>query len=149
MSEAFWRRKPMHEMTASEWESLCDGCGKCCLHKLEDEDDGEVYYTDVACKYLNLKTARCNDYVNRLVNVPECLNLTPHNVHRMHWLPQTCAYKRLDQGEDLPGWHPLVTKNAAKSLTKMKRKAISVAGQAVSELDVHPEELQERVIYWV
>ncbi len=142
----FWETKTLAQMSADEWESLCDGCAKCCLHKLEDEDDGAVYYTDVACQYLNLLTGRCRDYVNRQSNVPNCVSVTPSNINDMTWLPDSCAYKRLERGQGLASWHPLIAKNAQK---KMLKKGVSVLGRVVSETDI-PEALwQERVIYWV
>lgn len=141
----FWRNKALADMTPQEWEQLCDGCGKCCLHKLEDDVDGEVYYTDVACRYLNLRTARCNDYPNRKHNVPECVAINADNVADMPWLPNTCAYKLLDQGKDLPLWHPLKVGNNRK----MKKKGISVIDRVVPEDMVPEQDYEERVIYWV
>ena len=132
-------------MSPEEWELLCDGCGKCCLHKLEDEADGEVYYTDVACRYLNLRSARCNDYPNRKRNVPECVAITADNVATMPWLPDSCAYKILHLGQDLPNWHPLKTGSASK----MKKKGISVIDRVVPETLVDEQDYEERVIYWV
>ena len=141
----FWQTKTLAQMTPQEWESLCDGCAKCCLHKLQDEEDGEVYYTDVACRYLNLTSARCNAYGDRLTNVPECVALTPDNIQDMPWLPDTCAYKLLHQGQALPAWHPLIAKNSIK----MQKKGVSVLGRVVSETWVSPDQYEERVIYWV
>lgn len=142
---AFWRAKSLAEMSAEEWELLCDGCGKCCLHKLQDEDDDQVYYTDVACRYLNLTTARCNDYAHRSQNVPECVNLTPNTIGLMPWLPSTCAYRLLFEGKPLPGWHPLV----AKSASKMRKKGISVLGKVVPEAWVPADDYEERIVRWV
>ena len=98
----FWRRKRLEQMTREEWESLCDGCGKCCLHKLEDADTGEIAMTDVSCGYLDLQTCRCSDYANRQSNVPDCVKLTRTNLPTLRWLPGTCAYRLIYQGNDLP-----------------------------------------------
>ena len=107
--EAFWRLKPLEAMTAAEWESLCDGCVRCCLVKLEDEDTGEVAYTDVGCTLLEGDSCRCRDYGGRQARVPDCVRLTPDAVRTLSWLPPTCAYRLLAEGRDLPWWHPLVS----------------------------------------
>ena len=104
----FWRSKSLVELSRDEWESLCDGCGKCCLVLLE-EDDGVIYETDVACQLFDPAARRCRDYANRRARVPDCVRLTPANAGALPWMPQTCAYGRLARGEDLPDWHPLVT----------------------------------------
>ena len=106
---AFWQTKTLEEMTREEWESLCDGCGKCCLHKLEDVDSGELHFTDVACRMLDRDRCRCTDYANRAQQVPDCLALTPRTVTEVDWLPASCAYLRLARGQPLPDWHPLVS----------------------------------------
>jgi uncharacterized cysteine cluster protein YcgN (CxxCxxCC family) len=103
----FWQRKKLHEMSQTEWESLCDGCGKCCLQKLEDEDDGMVYYTSVICRYMT-DDCKCSEYQNRHELVPNCVWLKPSDVENFFWLPATCAYRILAEGRDLPAWHPLV-----------------------------------------
>lgn len=141
----FWQTKTLDQMSKVEWEQLCDGCGKCCLHKLEDEEDGQVYYTNIACKYLNVDTCKCNDYSRRLKNVPGCLSLTPQTASLLSWLPSTCAYKLLANNEPLPAWHPLV----AGKKTKMIKKGVSVAGKVLSELQVAEEDYQEHVVHWV
>ena len=106
----FWQRKSLEEMTNSEWESLCDGCGRCCLVKLEDADDSSrTFFTDVGCKLLDGETCRCRDYPNRSKKVSDCVRLTPRNVKRIVWLPPTCAYRLLADGRDLYWWHPLVS----------------------------------------
>src|SRR5215813_10617815 len=106
----FWRRKSLAEMTDSEWESLCDGCGRCCLVKLEDADDpSRTYFTDVGCRLLDSKTCRCRDYPNRTAKVKDCVRLTPRNIKRIVWLPPSCAYRLLAEGRDLYWWHPLVS----------------------------------------
>lgn len=109
MPEPFWKTKKLAEMTDAEWESLCDGCGKCCLSKLEEEDTGEIYWTSVGCRLFNPETCRCKDYSNRLQRVADCVDLTPNNVGTIPWLPKTCAYRLLAEGKDLLRWHPLVS----------------------------------------
>jgi uncharacterized protein len=110
MSEApFWQRKTLPEMNKTEWESLCDGCGRCCLVKLEEDGTGTIHYTDVACRLFDGKSCRCTDYPNRSNLVPDCVTLTPDNIAGLAWMPPTCAYRLLAEGEDLPSWHPLVS----------------------------------------
>lgn len=142
---AFWERKTLGEMTPEEWESLCDGCGKCCLHKLEDEDTGEILYTDVACRYLDAGTACCSDYPNRQRNVPDCTVLRPEDVAEFHWLPTTCAYRLLAEGIALPDWHPLISGDPAS----VRRAGVSAAGRFVSETAVPEADWEERAVLWV
>ncbi|MFX4229284.1 MAG: YcgN family cysteine cluster protein [Porticoccaceae bacterium] len=108
-TDRYWETKKLAEMTQDEWEALCDGCGKCCLHKLQDEDDGFVYYTSVACVMLDCETCRCKDYPNRTQHVPDCVQLSKENVETLTWMPSTCAYRLLAEGKGLPTWHPLIT----------------------------------------
>lgn len=142
---AWWTRKTLEAMSPQEWESLCDGCGLCCLHKLEDEDDGTVYTTNVACELLDCATARCSDYPNRQRRVPGCTVLRAEDVAAFHWLPPTCAYRLVAEGRDLPDWHPLVTGDPDSTL----KAGRSVAGRCVPEREVDPGALEEHVILWV
>jgi hypothetical protein len=105
----FWETTPLHLMSPEQWESLCDGCGKCCLEKFEDEENGQMIYSRVACILLDLDTCRCKDYVNRSSQVPDCVTLTLAELDPPNWLPETCAYRRLAEGKGLPKWHPLIT----------------------------------------
>jgi uncharacterized cysteine cluster protein YcgN (CxxCxxCC family) len=109
MAPPFWKTKSLLEMTAGEWESLCDGCGKCCLSKLEDDETAEIYWTTVACRLLDAGTCRCSDYANRKQRVPDCVQLTPASVPVLDWLPATCAYRLVADVQDLYWWHPLVS----------------------------------------
>lgn len=104
-------RKPITEMTLSEWESLCDGCGLCCQIRVEDEDTGDIALSNVACRYLCLNSHQCKDYANRQKNVPDCAKVTPENIHQLTWLPPTCGYRLVADGYDLPRWHPLISGN--------------------------------------
>ncbi|MBK8507489.1 MAG: YcgN family cysteine cluster protein [Candidatus Competibacter sp.] len=125
----FWESKPLAELTSDEWEALCDGCGKCCLHKLEDEDTGELFHTNVACKLLDLGTGCCSRYAERFRWVPDCLQLTPALARHTHWLPPTCAYRLRAEGRALPDWHPLRTGDREST----RRAGMSVCGWAVPE----------------
>ncbi|WP_275134360.1 YcgN family cysteine cluster protein [Vibrio sp. DW001] len=128
----FWERKALAEMTDTEWESLCDQCGKCCLHKLMDEDTEEVYYTNVACSWLNSDTCSCKDYANRFESGEECLKLSREKISEFHWLPDTCSYRLLAEGKILPKWHPLITGDKST----MHEAGESVRNQVVYEIDV-------------
>lgn len=108
-SKPFWETKTMEEMTHEEWESLCDGCAKCCLIKLEDEDTEQIYATKLACHFLNIGSCRCRDYPNRHASVPDCVVITPENVRTFRWLPSTCGYRKVAEGQPLDWWHPLVS----------------------------------------
>jgi uncharacterized protein len=127
---AFWQTKTLRDMTHDEWEALCDGCGRCCLHKLEDEDTDELYFTRVACRLLDLKTCRCKQYSQRTTLVSGCLSLQQENFTAYHWLPVTCAYRLLAEGKPLMDWHPLIsgTKDSVAAA------GLSVADFAISEL---------------
>ena len=124
----YWETTPLSDMTPEEWEGLCDGCGKCCLNKLEDIDTGELLFTRVACRLFDDSTCRCANYTERKRLVPECVVLTPDTLDEIaYWMPDSCAYRRLYQGKGLPDWHPLVTGDAAST----HRAGMSVLGQTV------------------
>ena len=135
----FWD-KPIETLSRAQWEALCDGCGRCCLHKLEDEDTGEVHRTNVACRLLNLETARCADYRHRRALVPDCLRLTPRLAVAVNWLPQTCAYKLRAEGQPLPEWHYLECGDREAVI----RAGVSVVGKAISEVVAGP--LEEHIL---
>lgn len=141
----FWEQKSLMEMSHDEWESLCDGCGKCCLHKLMDEDDDRVYYTEVACKQLDITQCRCNDYPNRKTLVPDCVELSIADIDEFVWLPKTCAYRLVKEGKPLPEWHHLITGDP-KSIHKARQ---SIKGRAISEHVVLQEDLEWHIINWV
>jgi uncharacterized cysteine cluster protein YcgN (CxxCxxCC family) len=125
----FWEVKRLEQMTVREWESLCDGCGLCCLVRFEDEDSGEVIPTRVACRLFDDGACRCRDYENRKQYVPDCIKLTPHNIEALEWMPLSCAYRRLHEGKTLPVWHPLITGDPES----VHAAGVSVRGQTISE----------------
>lgn len=131
MGEPFWKLKSLAEMSQAEWESLCDGCALCCLQKLEDEDSGEIYFTDLACRLLDTETCRCRNYPARQKEVPGCLQLSVDKPELYQWLPQSCAYRRLAAGKDLPDWHPLITGDPES----VHKAGISARGKVVSETE--------------
>lgn len=145
MSEPFWRRKTLEEMSPAEWESLCDGCGRCCLNKLEDWDTGEIVFTNVACTLFEAGSCRCRDYENRAEVVPDCVTLTPEAVRHLTWLPPTCAYRRLAEGRDLAWWHPLVSGDPQT----VHSAGISVRGRVVMEDGIAVEEYEAFVVDWI
>lgn len=141
----FWAAKTLTQMSAEEFEAVCDGCGKCCLHKLEDEDTDEVYYTKVACRLLDSESCRCTSYERRQQEVEGCLVLTPNNVKDMWWLPETCAYRLLDAGLPLFDWHPLVSGDP----DSVHKANMSVAGKVVPETSVAEEDFEDYIVRWV
>lgn len=136
----FWER-PLASLFREDWEALCDGCGKCCLHKVEDEDTGDVYMTNVACKLLDLSTARCSDYRHRRASVPDCLRLTPRLAASLAWLPDSCAYRLRANDEPLPAWHYLVCGDREA----VHRAGASVIGKAISETIAGP--LEQHILW--
>lgn len=143
-SAAFWETKPLSALTDDEWESLCDGCGRCCLHKLEDADTGEVHYTDIACRLLDRRRCRCRNYSQRTELVPDCISLRGAPPDAFRWMPSTCAYRRLAEGKPLEWWHPLVSGDPET----VHAEGISVRGRVVRESDVHPADAEGRIVDW-
>lgn len=143
LGKEFWRRKSMVQMSQKEWEALCDGCGKCCLNKLEDEDSGEVALTRVACRLLDDSTCRCAQYDIRHQFVPECIVMTPSNIKdHMYWLPQTCGYRLVYEGRDLEPWHPLKSGTAQT----VHDANVSVQGLTIPEFEVHEDDWEDHII---
>lgn len=138
----FWKQKSLAELSREEWESLCDGCGRCCLHKLRDEDSGEISHTNVACHLLDLDTGRCRRYADRARWVPDCITLTPADLAEIDWLPPSCAYRLVAEGRDLPPWHPLRSGEADSVI----EAGASVAGRAISERVAGP--LEHHIVDW-
>ena len=125
----FWETKSLEQMTVPEWESLCDGCGLCCLVRFEDEDSGRIIPTRVHCRLFDPQRCQCTDYANRKQQVPDCIKLTPHNIEQLLWMPRSCAYRRLYEGKPLPRWHPLITGDPES----VHAAGVSVRGQTISE----------------
>lgn len=140
---SFWKIKKLAEMTTEEWESLCDNCGKCCLHKLEDEDTGKIVFTSVACKLINLNTCRCTRYNERTRLVAKCLDLRQYGFAQYNWLPATCAYRLLNEGKELPAWHPLLSGSAASA----KKAGVSISSYAIKESVAM--DLEDHIIAWL
>ena len=141
-AEPFWRSKTLEEMSADEWERLCDGCGRCCLNKLEDEDTGEIHLTRLACALLDVGTCRCSDYANRQTLMPDCVQITPDKARALPWLPKTCAYRLVAEGRELAWWHPLVSGDPGT----VHAAGISVRGRARSETGVPLEDYWKYII---
>ena len=141
----FWQAKTLEEMSGDEWESLCDGCGRCCLVKLEDEDTGQYYATDVACRLLDTSSCRCSDYTNRQSKVSDCVRLTPAEARSLGWLPPSCAYRLLAEGKDLAWWHPLVSGRPETVI----EAGVSVKGRTHgSEDEIALEDVVDRIRQW-
>ena len=138
----FWKRKRLDQMSRPEWESLCDGCGRCCLIKLEDADTGDIDYTDIACRLLDLGSCRCSDYKNRKHQVPDCVVLTAAKINDLNWMPSTCAYRLIAEGKDLAWWHPLVSGDQAT----VHLAGISVRNRVVPE--ERGDDPEDRVVTW-
>lgn len=158
MTEAFWETKTLDEMSQQEWESLCDGCAKCCLHKFIEDDDADepsstdylntheqIHYTNIACSLLNTKTCQCSQYENRTKLVPDCVKLTKENIKDIFFMPPSCAYRRLNEGRGLPSWHPLLN-NGKKHI--MHQKGMSIRNKTVFETDVDINEFEEYIALW-
>lgn len=137
VTEPFWKTKTLAEMNAQEWESLCDGCGLCCVIRFEDEVSGDIVPTRVHCKLFNPDACACSNYVERKAHVPDCIKLTPNNIQSLQWMPMSCAYRRLHEGKDLPHWHPLKTGDAES----VHAAGVSVRGKTISEESLaYPED---------
>lgn len=142
MRERFWEQYPLEELTAEEWEALCDGCGQCCLLKFQDDESGELAVLNLACELLDLHSCRCSDYERRLERVPECTRLTPERVGEFRWLPHSCAYRRVAEGRKLARWHPLLSGDPER----VHRKGISVRSFAVTSRGVPEEQYEDHII---
>jgi uncharacterized cysteine cluster protein YcgN (CxxCxxCC family) len=144
LDPGFWKHKRLEEFSAEEWEALCDGCGRCCLHKLEDVDSGALVHTRAACRLLDLESCRCADYQRRRQLVPDCIVLDKSR-STFHWLPASCAYRRIDEGRELEWWHPLVSGDP----DSVHSAGISVRDFALPEDAIHPEELERCLAPWI
>jgi uncharacterized protein len=141
----FWKNKTLEEMSSAEWESLCDGCARCCLEKLEDEDTGKIYFTHVSCKLLDAGLCACKDYANRSDQVPDCVRLTPENVRTLNWLPPSCGYKLVAEGRDLYWWHPLVSGDP----NTVHEAGVSVRGRVQgTENEIADADLEDHIVQW-
>lgn len=136
--DAFWTNKSLSQLSKGEWEALCDGCGRCCLQKFKSPTTGKIFYTWVSCYLLDLETCHCSEYDLRHILVPDCLKLKPDNIHKLRWLPTTCAYRLLAEGRDLPPWHPLISGDPRS----VREAGISIHNRAISEEHVHPDDVQ-------
>jgi uncharacterized protein len=141
----FWKLKTLAEMSVEEWESLCDGCGQCCLIKLEDEDTGQIAITRLACKLLDLGSCQCSNYGERQSHVFDCVKLAPGDVGKIAWLPETCAYRLLNEGEDLRWWHPLVSGSAETVF----EAGVAIRGLAISEEKIPEERFPSHIVGWI
>lgn len=144
LQDRFWENKSLDELSEAEWEALCDGCGRCCLNKIEEIDTGEIFYTNVVCRYHDSEQSSCTRYNERRVLVPECIKVTPRVAREEHWLPETCAYRLLAEGKPLFDWHPLISGDP----DSVHAADISLRGKVVSEKYVHPDELAEHLVHW-
>ena len=146
MSETrFWEAKSLDSMTDEEWESLCDGCGRCCLHKLVNDQTGDVFYTRVACGLLDAESGRCEHYADRLSEVEDCLDVRRMRSAELAWMPNTCAYRRIAEGKSLPNWHPLLSGDP----TSVAGAGVAVAGRTISEEHADLDNLETEIIEWV
>ena len=144
VEKPFWRVKRMKDMNKREWESLCDNCGKCCCIRLEDEETGNIYITDVACKLFDAEACKCTSYASRSEKVPDCVTLTKDNIDKLHWMPKTCAYRLISEGKELPYYHHLVS----GSSSTIHDDGMSVKNAVVSETDVSEDEQIKRIVIW-
>ena len=140
--DRFWENTPLDQLTPSQWEALCDHCGRCCLQKYKNPTTGKIYYAWVACFLLDIETCHCSHYAERHALVPDCINLTAKKIPKLRWLPKTCAYRRLAEGRQLPPWHPLITGDE----TSVDKAGISIRHRAVSETLVHPDDVENFLV---
>lgn len=141
----FWQTKSLEQMNAEEWEALCDGCAKCCLVKLQDEDNDDIFYTNVSCELLDTDSCRCRDYAGRHNVVDDCIKLDKDNIHRLSWLPSTCSYRLIAAGKSLPEWHHLIS----GSRQTLHSYGASLRGRVISELNVNDDDIEDHIIHWV
>ena len=144
-TKPFWEAKSLDAMTDAEWESLCDGCGQCCLHKLVNDETADLFYTRVACQLLDDETGRCKCYATRLEEVEDCLDVRRMSAAELAWMPRSCAYRRLAEGKSLPWWHPLITGDPQSTANAR----IAVAGRTISETAADLDQLEAEIIEWV
>ena len=144
-AKPFWEAKSLDAMTDAEWESLCDGCGQCCLHKLVNDETADVFYTRVACQSLDEKTGRCKRYATRLEEVEDCLDVRRMSTAELAWMPLSCAYRRLTEGRSLPQWHPLITGDPRSTANAR----MAVMGKTISETAADLDQLEDEIIEWV
>ena len=144
MSDKWWETTPLKAMSEAQWEALCDGCAKCCLVKLEDEDTGEIAYTRLHCKLLDAKTCLCSDYPNRKAKVPDCVKLTPDNLGALKWMPKTCAYRLLYEGKPLYDWHPLIS----GEMDSVHREGASIMGRTYNEETIFEGDEFDWIVDW-
>ncbi len=137
-----WWNKPLNKLNDEQWEALCDGCGLCCMHKFEDEDAGEILFTDVACRLLDCAACRCTDYEHRQKTVPECMVIREFTAEQYAWLPQACAYRLRYEGKPLPEWHPLISGDAES----VYAAGVSMRGRCIPENEVDDEDIADRII---
>lgn len=140
----FWENKTLSQMSQQEWESLCDGCGKCCLNKIIDDDTEELHFTNVACHLLHTKSCRCKKYEQRFELVKDCVKVSLEDIDQFHWLPASCAYRLLVEEKPLPEWHPLIT----GSQSAMHKAGCSIRGKIISETAINPDNLEDYIVTW-
>ena len=146
LEDRFWEKKKLDDLNREEWEALCDGCARCCLYKIQDEETNEVFYTTIVCRLLNLKNCRCTDYANRSVLMPTCLTLDTNLSRQLSWMPSTCAYRRLAEGKPLAWWHPLISKNPET----VHFAGISIRDRAIPDDQIDlDQDLEDYIIEWI
>lgn len=145
LRDKFWEKYPLEELNQQEWEALCDGCARCCMHKLQDDETDEIFYTSVVCRYLEQDACHCTVYPQRHIKVPDCVVLDKDTAYEFSWLPTTCAYRVLAEGEPLAHWHPLISGNKQS----VQEAGIAVTGKVISEENVPPEAMEDYLIDWI